>query len=262
MHLLPVLPGEGDFVPAGAGDLKFQKWLQESQWWPTSRHVEHQLHLLVDCLHTRIGRSPSTARASTLPEIDPHTPITLADWRRLPILSRKDAQQAGDQLASSSVPAEHGPILTNTSSGSTGAPVSVQGTTFDAWIFKALNLRHFLWHPHDFTGKFVAIRHVGKHEADYPAGARHERWGDSATFPFATGPATTLSISASISEQAQWLARQDPDYLLSYPSNLLALARYCKQRQIALPHLEQVETMGEVVNADVREAVRDAWDAP
>ena len=41
MHRSPVLPGEGNFVPAGPGDLAFQKWLQGSQWWPHERMLSH-----------------------------------------------------------------------------------------------------------------------------------------------------------------------------------------------------------------------------
>lgn len=179
----------------------------------------------------------------------------------MPPLSRRDLQLHANALATDP-PSEHGALLTNKSSGSTGTPVVVQGSVFDAWVFKSLNLRHYLWHPHDFAGRFVSIRHVDAGEANYPTGASYSRWGDTATFPFATGPSAALSIGASISQQAEWLARQDPDYLLSYPSNLLGLARHCRRERITLPHLEFVETMGEVVNADVREAVRDAWDAP
>jgi phenylacetate-CoA ligase len=262
MDSLPVLPGEGAFVPSGPGDLAFQKWLQESQWWPTERHLEQQLRLLARLREHAYRSVPFHRSRIDAAGIAPPAPLTFANWRRLPSLARRDLQQAGDQLASVALPGEHGAVLTSKSSGSTGTPVAVQGTVLDAWVFKSLNLRHCLWHPHDFTGRFVSIRHVGKEEADYPAGATYDRWGDTATFPFATGPAAALSISASISEQAEWLSRQDPDYLLSYPSNLLELARHCKRHGISLPRLEHVSTFGEVVNADVRDAVREAWDAP
>lgn len=262
MYLTPVMPGTADFAPAGPGDLAFQKRLQDSQWWSTDGLLEHQLRLVRRLLAHAHRTVPFHQARIDAAGIDPESSPTLADWRRLPALTRRDLQRAGDGLASVATPSEHGAILTNTSSGSTGAPVTVQGTTFDAWVFKSLNLRHCLWHPHDFAGRFVSIRHVGKEKADYPAGATYQRWADMATFPFATGPAAALSIRASISEQAEWLVRQDPDYLLSYPSNLLGLARHCERHGIVLPHLEHVVTFGEVVNSEVRDAVLQAWDAP
>jgi len=262
MESSPVLPGEGVHVPAGPGDLAYQKWLQESQWWPPERLASLQLELLQRLLAHAYRSVPFHRSRIDAAGIDPDALLTLSEWRRVPPLTRSDLQRLGDELVSLSVPREHGEALVNASSGSTGTPVSVRGTVFDAWVFKALNLRHFLWHPHDFSGRLVSIRHVANHEADYPKGANYPRWGDTATFPFATGPAAALSIAASIREQAEWLARQDPDYLQSYPSNLLWLARHCERHRIALPHLEHVTTLGEVVNPEVREAVRRAWDAP
>ena len=88
------------------------------------------------------------------------------------------------------------------------------------------------------------------------------RWGDTGTFPFRTGPSALLAIGASIAQQAEWLVRQDPDYLVTYPSNLRYLAAHCRERGIALPHLEHVTTIGEVLGAETRDEVRRAWDVP
>jgi phenylacetate-CoA ligase len=246
--------------PSGPGDLAFQKRLQDSQWWPAERLLDHQLRQL-NALAAHAHRTVQFHRRRLdAAGIDPTRPITLAGWRRLPILTRRDLQQSEAELVSDAVPEEHGELVTTKSSGSTGMPVAVRGTVFDAWVFKAITLRHYLWHPHDFTGKFVSIRR--SRDADYPTGSAQPRWGDNATFPFATGPAATLSIGASIAQQAEWLARQDPDYLLTYPSNLLYLAEHCRSHGITLRHLEHVTTIGEVLNPEVREACRNAWDAP
>jgi phenylacetate-CoA ligase len=247
-------------APSVPGDLVYQKRLQESQWWPPERLLDHQVRQLGALAAHAYRTVPIHRRRLDAAAIDPARPLTLADWRRLPVLTRKDLQQSEAALLSRAVPREHGELVTTKSSGSTGTPVTVRGTVFDALVFKAITLRHFLWHPHDFTGKLVSIRR--SEGADYPGGLAQERWGDTATFPFATGPAATLSIGASISEQAEWLARQDPDYLLTYPSNLLFLAEHCQSHGIGLPHLEHVTTIGEVLNPEAREACRSAWDAP
>jgi phenylacetate-coenzyme A ligase PaaK-like adenylate-forming protein len=262
IDLTPVLPGTTPFAPTGPGDLTFQKKLQESQWWSAERILDHQLALAQRLLAHAHRTVPLQRARIDAAGIALDAPLSLEAWRRLPPLTRRELQLAGADFVSTDIPKEHGEIVANSSSGSTGAPVTVSGTVFDACVFKCVNLRHFLWHPHDFTGRLAAIRHVGSEEAGYPAGARWDHWGDTATFPFATGPLVALSIRASISEQAEWLSRQDPDYLLSYPSNLLGLARYCTRRGIELPHLEHVATLGEVVSEDLRDAVREAWDAP
>ncbi|HXX85568.1 MAG TPA: phenylacetate--CoA ligase family protein [Casimicrobiaceae bacterium] len=258
----PVLPGSTPFAPTGPGDLAFQKKLQETQWWPTERILDHQLGLAQRLLAHAHRTVPLQRRRIDAAGIAPGAPLSLDAWRRLKPLTRKELQQGGPDFVSTQVPNEHGEIVANSSSGSTGVPITVSGSVFDACVFKCVNLRHFLWHPHDFSGRLAVIRHVGGSGAEYPSGAAYDRWGDTATFPFSTGPAVVLSIRASISEQAEWLSRQDPDYLLSYPSNLLELARHCARRGIKLPYLEHASTLGEVVNAEVREAVREAWDAP
>ena len=195
-------------------------------------------------------------------DFDPVAPVDLETWRRLPLLTRRDLQRSGQSLWSTALPASHGEILTNQTSGSTGMPVSVRGTTFDAVIGKAFILRHFLWHPYDFAGKFTTIRRTHGASFDYPHGHSQSRWGDTATFPFETGPRGTLSVGASIAEQVEWLGRQSPDYLMTFPSSLKVLASHCRERGLTFPRLDHVTTLGEVLTPETREACRLAWDVP
>jgi phenylacetate-CoA ligase len=258
----PVLPGGMPLSPAKPGDLAFQRQLQDSQWWPAERLLDHQLGLAQRLLDHAYRTVPFQRARIQAAGLDPDAALTIEAWRRIPPLRRRELQDAGSALLSNDIPKAHGAIVANASSGSTGTPVTVRGTAFDASVFKCVNLRHFLWHRHDFSGRLVSIRHIKSEKANYPDGIRYERWGDTATFPFKTGPAFALSIRASISEQAEWLSRHDPDYLLTYPSNARELARHCERNALTLPHLEHVATIGEVVGDDVREAVRAAWGAP
>ncbi len=244
-------PSDPDsLVPSGPGDLTFQKRLEESQWWPSERMGDHQLRQLALVVAHSHGTVPFHRSRLKEAGLDPARPLDIERWRRLPPLTRRDIQRAGDELSSSKVPSGHGKVITTKTSGSTGTPVSVRGTIFDAMVGKAITLRHFLWHPHDFSGKLASIRRVKGDRYEYPHGLKQSRWDDTATFPFMTGPAVALSISASIAEQAEWLGRQDPDYLLTYPSNLRFLAEHCRTHGITLPHLEHVITMGEVLNPE------------
>jgi phenylacetate-CoA ligase len=58
------------------------------------------------------------------------------------------------------------------------------------------------------------------------------------------------------------LQKQDPVYLLTYPSNLMGLARYCRDREIRLPALREVRTVSEIVTPELRAACREAWGVP
>jgi len=255
------LVAEGaSFAPAGPGDLAYQRRLHQSQWWTAERLLEHQRDAL-ERLTAHAWRTVPFHRARLeAAGVEPGRLFDLTRWRRLPILTRRDIQCAGDLLDSTAVPAAHGRIITTTTSGSTGTPITVRGTVFDAIIGKAITLRHFLWHPYDFSAKFAAIRRVKGRIYEYPHGRRQRRWGDTGTFPFATGESVVLAISASIAQQAEWLARQDPDYLMTYPSNLRFLAEHCRAHGIALPHVEHVTSFGEVIAPETREACRLAWD--
>ena len=247
-------------TPPGSGILRYQQWLQGSQWWSAERLLEHQLHALGHLVTHAWHTVPFHGARLRAAGLEPGRPIDPACWRRLSPLTRRDLQQAGADLQSTAVPPEHGKPLRTNSSGSTGTPVTVRGTTFDAAVGKAVLLRHYLWHAYDFAGSFASIRRVHGQMYDYPHGLHLARWGDTATFPFATGPAAVLSIGASIAQQADWLLRTDADYLMTFPSNLRFLAAHCRERGLVFPHLEHVTTFGEVLSAETREECRRAWD--
>jgi phenylacetate-CoA ligase len=58
----------------------------------------------------------------------------------------------------------------------------------------------------------------------------------------------------------QWLSHQQPDYLVSYPSNLAALAELSIANPIPLNNLRSVSTLGEVLTPKHRELFRQAWN--
>lgn len=191
--------------------------------------------------------------------IAPGEAVALADWRRLPLLTRRDIQDAGDALVCDVVPEGHGEIITTTTSGSTGTPVTVAGTILDAYFAKAFALRHFHWHPFDFRRKKATIQSMGKDVADYPDGVTTDRWGEAGAFPFPTGPAAGLDIMTSIDDQLEWLRRTDPSYLATYPTNLGALVERSAELGIKFPRLRHVSTTGEALDPYVREACLRHW---
>jgi phenylacetate-CoA ligase len=71
-----------------------------------------------------------------------------------------------------------------------------------------------------------------------------------------------LNIASTLDEQLEWLQHEQPDYLITFPSNLVALAKFCQERGAALPNLKQIMTVGETVTQTVRRAAREAWNLP
>jgi phenylacetate-CoA ligase len=73
------------------------------------------------------------------------------------------------------------------------------------------------------------------------------------------GIVVALNVSASIPEQAKWLLKENPDYLVSYPSNLAALAEFCIKEQIKVSNLKEIATMGELLSDEQRNICREAF---
>jgi len=71
-----------------------------------------------------------------------------------------------------------------------------------------------------------------------------------------------FDVRNTIDDQLKWLADLDPAYLLTYPSNLLALIERSREIGIRPARLQQAATLGEIVSAEQRAACREHWDIP
>ena len=192
----------------------------------------------------------------------PDTPLNEESWRKLPLLKREDIQQAGRKLHSRALPKDHGATETIVTSGSTGKPVEMLGTSLTNTFWNAFTVRDFLWRRCDLSGKLAAIRYDRSGTASYPDGADLPDWGRGFASAVPTGPSSSLSIQTPVAQQAEWLARQNADYLITHPSNLEALIRYCSDTDIELPGLREVETLSELLPLHLRALCREQWNVP
>ena len=253
----PGLPGT-----AGVTMLALQYQLEQSQWWPPDVVREQQFRQLQALLSHACGTVPFYRDRLGEAGFAPDRPLTADIWARIPVLGRAEVQAAETALFSTRVPAAHGKIHTLSTSGSTGRPVTVRGTAVAQAFWRAFTLRDHLWHRRDITKKLAVIRAVGEGQATYPKGAHARYWGPSTASAFPNGPSAVLSITTTVENQVLWLERENPEYLLTYPSNLLQLARLYRERGMTLPNLRSVETFAEVLQPEVREACREAWGVP
>lgn len=179
-------------------------------------------------------------------------------WRRLPVISRIAVQDAGESMFSESVPQDHGSTGTQSTSGSTGRPLTALTTQVTATFWNAVTLRELLWRRRDVTGVWASIR-TDRNRAIPPEGVKLANWGPPVSMLFDTGPSYALGVQYDVALQARWLHQVDPDYLLSLPSNLEALAEHYASHGMTLPRLKGVSAYGETLGSDVRSAVRAAW---
>ncbi len=240
---------------------RLQLSLSDSQWWTPPRLREHQFEALGRLVEHVWRTVPYYRTRLEAAGIRPGGVIDPERWAALPILTRREVQELSTALHSDRVPRGHGQVVSNASSGSTGMPVSVLGTTYDALICKAQTLRFHLWHEYDFGRKYATIRYLPEGGAVYPVGLRSQRWGDTATYPFRTGPACLLNPEASADRQLEWLRRQEPDYLMTYPSLLRSLLIESEAAGVGAPRLLKVLCTGESLPEDLPGHCQEIWGA-
>src|SRR5690606_24093824 len=105
----------------------------------------------------------------------------------------------------------------------------------------------------------AVIKYFDDPAARSASGARHDGWGQSTDMLLPKGNTVLFDIRHTIQEQMQWLVQQQPDYLVSYPSNLAALAEVFSANSIKLNNRRSISTLGEVLTPRHREVFGQAW---
>ena len=240
--------------PGGAQALAMLRQLEFTQWLPAPELEQKQMRQLAALLRHAWATVPyyATAWAGAF---DPAAVLDPAALARLPLLTRRALQDNFERLKSARVPAEHGAPEERRTSGSTGAPVRLLATPLSGLMWNALTLRDHAWHHRDLSQSLAVIRRESS-DAD----ARN--WGPATAGVVATGPALGRSIFHDAASHLDWLLERRPAYLFTYPSLVAELARLSLERGVRPVGLREVRTLGESVTRELRELVREAWDAP
>jgi phenylacetate-CoA ligase len=257
-----ISPQSTNADPQAAYMLATLEKLEQSQWWAAEQHLATQYNMLRPLLTHAARTVPFYRKRFKAAGVNPGLLLNRKSWSKIPLLTRRDIQEAGELLVSKEPPSDHGYVIQTSTSGSTGQPVHVKSTTFNSLLWRIFTIREHLWHKRDFSGKLASIRQFNEGVATPPEGSTADGWGPATNALFRTGPCAMLSILATVREQAEWLIRQDSDYLLNYPSNLLALTHYFEDNGLTLPRLRQVLTISETVSPALREACQRVWGVP
>ncbi len=240
--------------PRDAPVLALQFQFEQSQWWPESRLLAHQMAQIQNLLDHAAGTVPFyRERLAPFRGLEPGT-LTLEAYRQVPLLSRADIQEAGEDLVSRRLPSAHGRPYDVRTSGSTGTPLTVKGTAVTGLFLTALSLRGHLWHKRDLSAKSVTFR------ASVPkkrAGAR-QVWAAG----YVTGPSPIFDITRPVGDLFDTLIEEDPEYFQTHPNVLVELLRLSRETGVRPNKLREVRTMSEVLDAGVRETCLEEWGVP
>ena len=241
--------------PAGANILVLLQQLEQSQWLPRETLLEHQLvqfGLLADHAYRH---SPFFRARFDQAGLETGQPWSAASCASIPLLTREELMQHAGQINCTTLPREHGAAHKVQTSGSTGQMISVLRTDATQLFWLALTMRDHLWHRRDFAASLAVIKAFSK-PMDDTLEAAQNGWGPPATLLLNTGPSYTQPLSMDVAQQAAWLLRRNPHYLLTYPSNLDALLDHFERLGGFPTALKQIRTIGETLPATTRARCR------
>lgn len=254
--LWPALPSQS------ATQLLAQMYqLEQSQWWPEAVLRECQLRQLLPTARHANHHSSFYRERFRAAGVDVEQGLTWSAFSRLPVLTRSDLQSHADSIHAAFVPPQHGESLLVQTSGSTGQVVGVRRTRLSQLTLYALGMRAHTWFKRDFSLPLAVVR-ADSPVMDDDTRAKELGWGHPASLVYPTGPGYSLPISTPVSEQARWLARRDPGYLLTYPTNLAALLDDFEHGGRRLSRLREVRTVGETVTPQLRARCRSILGVP
>ena len=249
-------------TPQNALRLAMLFQLEQSQWWTSAEIRASQFAQLQLVLKHAGAFVPYYQKLWATTQLMIPDVVDEAFFSKLPITRRQNVQVAGDDFVTTHLPNEHGKIEFSTTSGSTGRPIRFGRTAVTNLSWLAFALREHLWHERDFSGKLCAIRWASLGVALPPSGRPAPNWGEVVEPIFPSGPAGLLNVTAKLSEQLEWLQREKPDYLISFPSNLLALTDYVRTNGLKLPTIRQLRVVGETLTAATRQVLSESWGVP
>jgi phenylacetate-coenzyme A ligase PaaK-like adenylate-forming protein len=241
------------------------KELERTQWLPPEELERRQLQQLRVMLAHAIVEVPYYRRTLAAAGICPGDIQSMADFRRLPRLSRAEYHAHRHELLAAKLPA--GTVVTDSAhtSGSSGIPLVVPHTNIVNLWWCAFFLRDLDWCGMDLTGSLAAIRvtgHTGAELERWLAGTTSRSWMPLLESLIETGPAYGMDIQQYPERQLQWLRHLAPDYVLSVPTNLEVLASMALDDGKGIPGLRGIQTIGEPLSEHVRRRIENAFDVP
>ena len=237
---------------------EFVHELQKSQWFDTTRIVSSQLSRLERLIEHAAKQVPFYASRLT-PVLNSSgngsTSVDLSRWSAVPVLTRDEICANTADLIARSVPAESGSFVVRRSSGTTRRPLEFRRSQLSLNVSNCQLHRLYELYEFDFSKVFAHITRDAAGNCNYPNGLESKGWN----FANPDAPVMSLEIRTPPADQLEWLERVRPDYVMTYPNNLRAVAEVALARQSKLRFKVFVAT-GEVLDDVARTLIAKAFD--
>lgn len=208
---------------AASLEQRFLAMLMESQYWTPAEMQAHQRrelgHLLV---HARTKVPFYQDRLDAV--FRPDGSIDWDRWGELPIVTRKDLTERGDDLRATEIPEGHGGAVTSRTSGTSGKPVTVYSTQLAGIALRSNRFRAYHWHGIDWGKLSVSVFGEDPDEAAWPHGTVMGPWGPSWDSRTSLGQILRINRLTPYDRIVEFLERKRPAYLATGPKIGLAIA--------------------------------------
>jgi len=231
--------------------LAMQVQLEISQWWPANQILGYQLGQLLTVMKHAFQTVPFYKdRLGDIMALAENG-FSMKAFRQIPLLTRDDFQDAGNDIITKALPASHGSMFDIITAGSTGQPVQVKGTDVTSIFVSAMSLRYNLWHKRDFTGKTIKFEALEAGKTSVNKG----RWA-----PVVNGGQSIIVNHSLPAEQLlDILIKEDPEYIQIHPSTLKEMLSYSIEKNIKPKNLREVRTISEILYPELRARVAEFW---
>jgi len=229
--------------------------LEKSQWL-SKQQIESQLQQQLNAVikHSLLNVPFYRDRLSAFADKD----FDINSFQDVPILSKDDVRQHQQSLISNKVDPSHPNMLKFSTSGSTGAPMSVYRGYSNILFTRAISLRYHLWHQRNFSLRNTNIITVSKKRASNADIYRAHHWASYVN----TGPGFTIDISKPSKEIFDLLLELQPHYIQTHPSTLKRLIDISNERNQQIETLKEIRTFGELLEPQIVKSCTRHWDLP
>jgi phenylacetate-CoA ligase len=166
------------------------------------------------------------------------------------VITRRDIQQAAGRFVTDA----KSPSFSVSSSGSTGAPVTLTRSAECNLYWTAYTCRMHQWHGSNMSWRMAAVR------PGYAAVQLQQNWGRPMASLGSTGPSLAVPITTPLAEQVRLLREFNPHILMVFPSVLQGLLdRWSDQPALRPESLRLLRTVSETVRTSTLSVKPGTW---